>query len=392
MPTLAKIEYCTGCTACAAVCPKGAIVMKADEFGFIHPEINSEKCVNCALCEKSCPILVPLVNKEFEPKAFAAMSLDEKIRLESSSGGIFTEIAKTILSEGGAVFGAAYNENFGVEHVCVESESELYKLRGAKYAQSTIDGVFKEVKERLVKGQKVLFSGTPCQVGGLKAFLSKEYENLIMVDFICHSVPSPMAWEKYVNYRAEKDNGGKLPTEINLRSKISGWSRYQYSNVFTYDNGKTHTANSGESLYIKLFVGGYISRQSCENCKFKGFNRVSDITLGDFWGVWDIHPEMDDNKGTSAVIVNSIRGSEILAVLKDRIAVKEVAKEDVSKQNTAIINCSKGNENRIKALSFIKEGKLEDLNPWFIPKKSSAINRIRSLIGKILRKIIKKGP
>ena len=296
MPKLAAKEYCTGCTACASVCPKGCIAMTADENGFLCPVIDAQMCVRCGLCEKICPIRNPLKKSEDVPKAYAAFSADEAVRLSSSSGGIFTELAKVVLQRGGAVFGAAYNQQLDVVHICAESEDDIAKLRGAKYAQSDLQGVFAEVKTRLDAAQEVLFSGTPCQVGGLKAFLRRDYKNLLTVDFVCHSVPSPMAWRAYIKHRAAQDNGGELPDSINLRSKQSGWTNYQYSNQFTYRDGHTHTAKSGESLYMKLFVGGYINRASCENCQFKGYNRVSDFTLGDFWGIWDIAPEMDDNK------------------------------------------------------------------------------------------------
>ena len=236
MPMLATKEYCTGCTACASICPKGSIAMEADENGFLYPVIDAERCVDCGLCERSCAVINPLEKPKNEPLAYAAYTKDEAVRTESSSGGVFTELAKVVLAEKGAVFGATYNHQFEVVHICVENEDGLKHLRGAKYAQSNLQGVFSEAKYRLDHGQKVLFSGTPCQVGGLKAYLRKDYSNLITVDFVCHSVPSPMAWRQYVKYRAQKDNAGRLPAAINLRSKKTGWSRYQYSNLFEYEN------------------------------------------------------------------------------------------------------------------------------------------------------------
>lgn len=305
MPTLAPKEYCTGCTACTSVCPKGCITMSADENGFLFPVIDPDKCVACGLCEKSCSIINQPKTAETEPKAYAAYSKDENMRLESSSGGVFTEIAKAVLARKGVVFGAAYDEKFEVLHICVDNEADLTRLRGAKYAQSDLHSIFCQVKARLDEGQDVLFSGTPCQVSGLKAFLRKDYANLLTVDFVCHSVPSPMAWREYVKYRAYKDNDGNLPTAINLRSKQTGWTNYQYSNLFTYADGHSYVSRSSESLYMRLFVGGYINRESCANCQFKGYNRVSDLTIGDFWGIWDVAPEMDDNKGTSVVLVQT---------------------------------------------------------------------------------------
>ena len=307
--------------------------------------------------------------------------------MESSSGGVFTELAKAVLKENGAVFGAAYDDKFEVAHICVECESDLAKIRGAKYAQSSLANVFPEVKTRLNQGQNVLFSGTPCQVGGLKAYLRKDYGNLLTVDFVCHSVPSPMAWKEYVKYRAQKDNGGSLPEKINLRSKITGWSRYQYSNVFTYANGKEYAARSGESLYMKLFVGGYINRKSCETCRFKGYSRVSDLTIGDFWGIWDIAPEMDDDKGTSVVLVQSQQGRQIIERLEDRLSLKRVTLEDASWQTGAMLKPMHSNARRTEALQMIRNGSMVDFESWFAERKLT----MRQRAGRVIKRILRRG-
>ena len=389
MPTLATKEYCTGCTACASVCPKGCIVMAADENGFLCPVIDAERCIDCGLCEKTCPVLSPLKKAEKEPLAYAAYIKDEAVRMESSSGGVFTELAKTVFQDGGAVFGAAYNEQFEVVHICVEREDELSKLRGAKYSQSDLHGVFDEVKTRLDRGQRVLFSGTPCQVGGLKAFLRKDYENLLTVDFVCHSVPSPMAWREYVKYRAQSDSSGELPVSINLRSKKTGWSHYQYSNLFEYEGGVEYAAKSSESLYMKLFVDGYINRESCANCQFKGYSRVSDLTIGDFWGVWDIVPEMDDNKGTSVILVQSERGAKLLEQIQEHLVLKPVSLEGASAQNNAMLMTSQPNAKRQEALEVIRAGKIAECAAWFVPRKPSFIERFRALASRVIHKFIK---
>ncbi len=389
MPELAIKEYCTGCTACASVCPKGAIAMTADRDGFLRPVIDAESCVNCGLCEKVCPVVSPQQMSQSEPTAYAAYSDDEPMRLQSSSGGVFTEIARVILGQGGAVFGAAYDARFAVTHICVEAQEDLVKLRGAKYAQSDLGGSFQEVKNRLERGQQVLFSGTPCQVAGLKAYLRKDYTNLVTVDFVCHSVPSPMAWQEYVKYRAQQDNGGQMPSAINLRGKETGWSRYRYSNRFEYADGRTHSAGSDESLYMKLFVGGYISRSACENCQFKGYSRVSDVTLGDFWGIWDIAPEMDDNKGTSVVLVQSAKGAALMGEISDRLRLKEVSLEQASLQNPAMIRTTPVTSRRSEALRKIREGQIASCSAWFVPPKRTFSRRLRLLAGRVIRKFVK---
>ena len=369
MPELSKKELCTGCTACASVCPKGCISMQPDKNGFVYPVIDTHKCIGCGLCEKVCPVLQPLKVAMDLPRSYAAYSTDKEARLNSSSGGIFTEIAKTVLKNGGVVFGAAYNERFEVIYICVENESDLAKLRGAKYAQSDLCGIFVTVKECLEQGKKVLFSGTPCQVGGLKAYLRREYENLLTVDFVCHSVPSPMAWKAYVNYRAWQDNGGELPSRINLRSKVTGWSRYQYSNRFEYGDGSVHNCKSGESLYMKLFVGGYINRESCANCQFKGYSRISDLTIGDFWGIWDIAPDMDDDCGTSVVLCQSHRGATLLETISNRVVMKQVTLEEASRNNTAMLQSCIHDPRRQKALDAIKIGDISECEKLFVHKK-----------------------
>ena len=392
MPNLAEQEYCTGCTACASSCPRDCITMASDENGFLSPVIDTEKCVSCSLCEKACPIITPLSLSKIAPKAYAAYSKDEAVRMQSSSGGIFTEIAKTVLADGGAVYGAAYNAQFEVVHICAETETDLAKLRGAKYAQSDLRGIFTNVKAQLEQGRKVLFSGTPCQVAGLKSFLPKDYVSLLLVDFVCHSVPSPMAWQAYVKYRAEQDNEGKLPKSINLRAKISGWSRYRYSNLFTYTDGSVHCAVSGESLYMKLFGGGYLSRKSCEHCQFKGYSRVSDLTLGDFWGIWDIHPEMDDNKGTSVVLVHSQQGKRHLEQISDQLLLKPVTQEEASYENPAMLVSLAVQENRQEALKQIRSGNIGQCEAWFPKHKTSAPKRlwfwIYGFLARIKRKIL----
>ena len=191
-----------------------------------------------------------------------------------------------------------------------------------------------------------------------------------MVDFICHSVPSPKVWKEYVKYRASKDNEGKLPHIINLRSKETGWSRYKYSNRFEYANEVVNSCPNSDSVYMNLFVGGYISRKSCTDCHFKGYKRDSDITIGDFWGIWDIAPEMDDNKGTSAVVIQTQKGESIIKKISKHLILKEVSLEEVSGQNPAIIVSSKGNEKRKDVFTLIENDNFENINKILSDKKT----------------------
>lgn len=379
MPKLASEERCTGCTACQNVCPKKCIEMKSDINGFLYPNVEKQStCIECNQCENICPI-IHKKNNEYRSVAYAAFSKNENLREESSSGGIFSEIAMQILSQDGVVYGAAYDEQFEVKHCCIDRAEDLWKLRGAKYAQSNLDSIFPDVLGKLQNGKKVLFSGTPCQVAGLKAFLRKEYANLYLVDFICHGVPSPMAWKAYIEYRTRNDANGKLPIAVNLRSKVTGWSRYQYSNVFQYEDGKTYSVKSSDSLFMKLFVGDSISRPSCENCQFKGYHRDSDITLGDFWGIWDIAPEMDDNKGTSAVLIQSAKGADLWNTIHENVKVREVDLKEVSLQNPSLLYSSKANPNREEVLEKIRNGKIGKCEALFEDSKQTGKYLIQML-------------
>lgn len=379
MQKLAEHHLCTGCTACAAVCPRGCIAMTADADGFLHPAVDESKCVGCGLCERVCPVL-NRTELHHTPAAFAVKSPDEASRLASTSGGVFPELAQDILARGGAVFGAAYDDRFRVIHICAECEEEADRLRGAKYAQSDLGGSFREVKKRLERGQEVLFSGTPCQCLGLKTFLRRDYENLLLVDLVCHSVPSPLAWEKYLEFIS----GGKTITAVKLRCKDTGWSRYRYSNRFDFADGSSRMDLSGESLYMKLFGGGYITRPACTSCPAKGYARVSDLTLGDFWGIWDIAPELDDDRGTSLVLAQTEKGRAAL----DRLTKRAVTLEEASRENPAILRPAKENPLRHQAMELIREGRLDEaarLIPAPVPQKAPGL--LRRGMGFLKRKL-----
>lgn len=393
MPNLANRGECTGCTACMNICPKQCIEMKKDNNGFAYPVItHSSLCSTCGACERICPVLNKnkLTDDIKLPLAYAALSTDEAARMESSSGGVFSEIANVILEKHGVVYGAAYNEAFEVFHYCVEKPEELLRIRGAKYAESDLCNTFSEIKTRVKNGQHVLFSGTPCQVAGLKAYVKKDYENLICIDFVCHGVPSPMAWKEYIKYRSIEDANGEMPIYINLRSKNTGWSKYQYSNLFRYKSGGEHSCTSSQSLFMKLFVGDYLSRPSCENCKFKGYNRVSDITLGDFWGIWDIDPEMDDNKGTSVVLLQSEKGKMLWEEIKTRIKYKQVTLEQASLYNQSMLVASKAKENREDVLEQIRMGEISACKELFVQKVPSFSNRVKGKIVRVVQKVLGK--
>lgn len=386
MPTLASNTNCTGCTACVSICPNNCITMQTDEYGFPIPVVTEpNNCIECHLCEQACPVLHRKEVQENQLVAYAAFTQNESVRMKSSSGGLFSEFAIEVLNNGGIVFGAAYDDEFRVQHIGIDYKEELEQFFGAKYSQSDLGDTFKQILCELKNNREVLFAGTPCQVAGLKSFLRKDYNNLTCIDFVCHGVPSPMAWQEYVKYRAEIDNDGSLPVSINLRSKKTGWSRYRYSNVFKYDEEKEHSCLSGDSLFMKLFVGDYISRSSCDDCKFKGYNRVSDITIGDFWGIWDIDSSMDDDKGTSVMILQSDKGKRMFEQIKERIVYNEVSLEETSRQNPSLLVSSRSKENREEVLNMIKQGKIGECAELFKTQKERKVGILQRIKGKIRR-------
>ncbi len=331
---------CCGCNACYNICPKNAIEMKEDEKGFRYPVIDKQKCIQCDLCSKVCPISI---NKKIEnnPIAYACYCKDEKIRINSSSGGMFTLIASQIISECGLVYGASFDEKFNIKHIKVDKIDDLQKLRGSKYVQSDIGNTFKEVKKYLDENRKVLFTGTPCQIEGLKCFLQKDYENLYLQDIICHGVPSPKVWNKYKEYRKNKDK--EEPKKINFRNKKDGWSRYCL--LFDYKS-REYKNTPSKDLYLQMFLQDLSLRDSCYDCKFKKFNRLSDITLADFWGIDNILPEMNDNKGTSLLIINSTKGQKLFDKIKEETIFKEVNLKEAIKYNPSMIHSVKYNAKR----------------------------------------------
>lgn len=343
---------CNGCSVCAAVCPKNCITMTPDELGFLYPQVDENLCINCGLCEKACPVFNGS-EPETTPKAYAVKNIRENIRMQSSSGGVFTAVAEKILADGGVVFGAAFNDDFkAVEHIPVETGEGLRKLRGSKYVQSRIGDSYEKAKRELEKGRKVLFTGTPCQIGGLLSFLKKDYENLFTQDIICHGVPSPSVWGKYVELREEK--AGAKTTFASFRAKNTGWVKF--SMLMKFENGKEYTQPLSDDLFVLGFLKNIYLRSSCYDCAFKTIYRQADITLADFWGVWNLHPEMHDDKGTSLVITNSEKGECLINSIANQLEIIETDVSEAVKFNSAAENSVPHNAQREQ---FVKDFEFE---------------------------------
>lgn len=301
---ITRLEKCCGCTACASACPKKCIEMKKDNEGFSYPEIDETACINCGRCVVVCPML----NHEdgnVPKKVLAEKNKNEKIRSTSSSGGVFSELAKNFIINGGVVYGCALDENMVARHICVSTLEELPRLRSSKYVQSEMGNTMDEIRKRLLAGEKVMFSGTPCQVAGLKNFLNKDYDNLFVIDVLCHGVPSPGLFADYLEYLSQQYGGGK-PIFVNFRNKKRGWKRL-YMEV-CFDNGKRHYIYSGYDRYEGMFLNNLSLRPACYECKFTKSERFGDITLGDFWGIGKKYPQWDDDRGISVVMLNTKKG------------------------------------------------------------------------------------
>lgn len=320
---------CCGCGSCVQKCPKQCILLTEDNEGFLYPKIDESSCIDCGLCEKVCPILYK--REEKKPlNVYAAKNINEEIRRQSSSGGVFTLLAEKVIFEGGFVFGARFDEKWEVKHDCTDTIEGLAPFRGSKYVQSRIEDNYKKAEELLKQGRKVLFSGTPCQIAGLKSFLRKEYENLLTVDFVCHGVPSPGVWRQYLknivtqmceNNMGTDDLSLKRETcvkNISFRDKRSGWKKYSFVLTLseTFKSGKIKTISLCEVYLKNTFMKGFLAdlylRPSCYACIAKCGKSESDITIGDFWGIQRYYPDFDDDKGVSLVLCNTIKGNRYL--------------------------------------------------------------------------------
>ena len=346
-------SYCCGCTACLSVCPKQCVTMKEDEEGFLYPVVDNSLCIDCGLCEKVCLVLHQGMSRQ-PLNVYAAKNRDERVRLSSSSGGIFTLLAEKVIDENGVVFGVRFDENWEVIHDYTETKAGLSVFRGSKYVQSRIGDCYVQAKNFLNAGRKVLFSGTPCQIAGLKKYLRKEYDNLLTVDLVCHGVPSPKVWKQYLKEEIARQCDRKNTVlshpihekdvrveGISFRDKRLGWKKYSFALTLSTINesGEKYSFCSRMPFYENLFLKGFLHnlylRPSCYACPVKGGKSESDITIADFWGIEQILPECDDDKGTSLVLAFSEKGQQALVCLEyDK---SEVAYEAALKKNFSML-------------------------------------------------------
>lgn len=329
--TICQQNYCTGCQACENICPKQAISMKENEYGFLYPTIQQDKCINCNLCRNVCSN-ISRIQKNKYIKTLALQSKDNYLIKKSSSGGMFVELAKFVLNKGGVVFGCAMErveEGFDVKHIYIEDEKDLYKLQGSKYVQSRIGNTIKEAKEFLDKGRFVLYSGTPCQIAGLKAYLKQDYENLLTVDLSCTGTPSLKIFNDYIKFLENQFRKKIIKFEFRNKEKM-GWRCGNA--LLTFENGKQKIIYNNSS-YLNLFINKNLQKESCQICKFSGLNRISDVTVADAWGIDIEYPELLKNKfnknnGISLVLFNTEQAEKFFDKIKNNFIKHKV---DISK-------------------------------------------------------------
>lgn len=351
MNTPVSSVNCCGCEACSQICPTGALTMKKGNGGFLYPEIEQSKCISCSLCHNVCPVLH--AGKEKLPiEVYASRIEDAELLSKSSSGGMFTALALPVIQNGGVVFGAEYAEGYhSVKHSWCESEEDLDRFRRSKYLQSSTNKSYIQARKFLREGREVMYSGTPCQIAGLKSFLGRDYENLLTVSLICHGVPGPDIWKRYL----ESLSGNSEIEAVMFRDNRYSWKNCHFS---VKDKTQEHFMKFRESSFIRGFLGALYTRESCSACCFRSMRSGSDIVIGDYWGVWKYNPEMFDDKGVSVLLTGSEKGS---CFIKNRTGLKTVPLEygQVLKYNRALEESTPASSRRNE---FMKRYMSEDFD------------------------------
>lgn len=326
-------KMCTGCGACNNVCPVGAISMKPDKYGFLYPEIDGSMCIDCGKCEKTCPKLGYQNTNRENPSCFAVMA-DDETRMNSSSGGVFTILARWFLNHDGVVCGATMGEDYYVKHICIQKHEDLPKLQKSKYVQSDIGYVYREMETYLKKGRYVLFTGCPCQVAAVKKIFKDKYERLFCADILCHGVPSPQMWQDYL----EENFNLQEVENIEFRNKNDGWRCDRLYVKFT--DGSQKFIPRPESAFVDGFLSNLTLRESCAECEFCSVQRTGDISMGDFWGIANYEPSLHSPKGTSGLLVNNGKGQALIDAVKAEFSTfTEMPLENFANHNRTKPRC-----------------------------------------------------
>ena len=344
--TIIQKNKCTGCQACRQICPKDAITMIEDEEGFLYPEKNQKKCTECGLCTKICPIINDIkIEDRIEKQEVQAVSHKNKdIIIKSSSGGAFTSIVQAFCDKDYVIFGAKYGDRFEVIHSYIEDKTDIDIFRKSKYVQSNIKDTYREAKRLLNENKKVLFSGTPCQIAGLRKYLNKDYQNLFCVDLVCHGVPSQKVFNKYI-YCVEKKYKDKI-RKISFREKTFKKKWNSRNILIEFEKNKKIIENSEKNYFLKGFHNKLFYRPSCKECKFANPKRYSDITIADCWGIEELYPDLDVHRGQSLMVINTEKGKKLLNEINKSQEVRELTLEFAIKSNAQFREPTKFNKNR----------------------------------------------
>lgn len=380
---------CCGCAACASICPTNAILMEPDCDGFIYPKVSTDLCIDCKLCQKVCAFQNKTILDKKPLATYAAINKNEQTLKASSSGGAFTALASLVLEKGGVVFGCAWNSHMETEHICIDNPADIKRLQGSKYVQSRVGNTFIEARQYLKAGRWVLYTGTPCQIAGLKSYLEKNYEKLITVDLICHGVPSATFFKGYINWLEDRKKGTVI--EFNFRDKSYGWG---HSSKVTYQwNDKVLVEIIPEWHYFhQYFMQAHILRKSCYVCKFACSDRQGDFTIGDYWGIQKAHPEINSSNGVSVLLINSKKGMTLIDKINGSMDLVESLYEKAAKDNGNLICPCNSSSKRDEILKLFREQGPQAVASQYEKENKFKIfeNKIKSKIPQPIRKLLKK--
>ena len=384
---------CCGCSACSSICSKHCISMQVDNEGFFYPKVNEANCIDCGLCEKVCPELHPFEERKPQ-KVYAAINKDEEIRLKSSSGGIFYLLAEKTIAEGGVVFGARFDEQWQVVIDYTETKEGVKAFMGSKYVQACMATAYADAKRFLSEGRKVLFSGTPCQIAGLHHFLRKSYDNLLTVDIICHGTPSPKVWSRYLDEVVTA--GRKAINDVQFRNKGNGWKAFNFTMEYNKDEQSISLcSHHQQNHFMRAFLCDMILRPSCYQCQAKSGSSHSDITIADFWGINTEIPEMDDDKGTGLVLVNTDKG--LFAIDWSKINHQETTADVALSHNPAYSRSVIAHPKRIDFFTRLDETEsvnaliVDCLRPTIKQRLRLSLSRCKQLIKRMIKSVIGGG-
>ncbi len=383
-------QDCCGCMACMNICPKQAIIIRPDEDGFTFPEIKNELCVECGMCKNVCVFQNPSLTEREPIVTYVAINKNTDMILNSASGGIFGAFASLIFEKKGVVFGCAYNDNMEPEHICVDNQFDMKRIQGSKYVQSNINTTYQEAQKYLHDGRCVLFTGTPCQIAGLKSYLDKEYSNLITADIICHGTPSSGFFKGYIRHLEKKIQGRVI--DFKFRDKSKGWGHM--GKVIFKKKGKVleKIITPQASSYYNYFMNGFICRESCYECKYACGNRAGDFTMGDYWGIEKAHPEIGIKNGVSVLLVNSKKGMSLVDEISKYLTLTKSTFEQASEQNKQLSKPIAKSDKRDVILNTWREGGYKSVADGFYKANQIPIiiSKFKLLIPNSIKRSMKR--